>query len=870
MRHMNLGHQEIFLDSIDFLPSILSESLKKSGITSLRDFQKKGIILGLANKNLVIVAPTGSGKTLIGEILAVINIIKGKKTLFLVPYKALAEEMKDTLRIRYPFIKVGISTGDYREKSIKTVGLESDLIILTYEKADLLRREKPQWINHIKIVIIDEVHLLNDISRGSLLDSVITAFKMLNYQIIALSATIPNGDELADWLNAELVISDYRPVKLLEGVYLPKDSGIYYYDPSPSDIEFITVDSIQKINNFEAVGSSAIQQSQLDNFIISKEKSTLEKQIHEALGQNVEIKSINRKYIIPIKRRLIHNQLTQCIRENICEEITSGDIVFEPIITPPLKTRGGIGPILDLVYDLLRKSKKYNTNWQVLVFRRSRKLAQLTARKIANFLNKLNLSKVYHEKTSEIIDELLKISEPTPLTEELINLIRNGVAFHHAGLTYEERKIIEEAFRQKKISVIVATPTLGAGINVPARRVIIETLYYDPIFGYQQIDVAQYKQRAGRAGRPGLDSIGEAILIAKNDNDLIDLFRRYIFGSLELVRSKLGHNPSAIRHQLLALIASQESVLRLEEIIKFFKNTFFYWQCEKYNDYYAARNLEKNIIKNLEKLIEWKFVSKESSGYMATKIGRKISSLYIDPMSAHVILDALQDFFTTSNFDKNHIITKLLFLIGTLPDMSNFRKRLLTNITRLSQFITKLPDKIFTLVSNVATDNMMELIKSLSTSNHYYEISVNEEEEIAAIGILSILLLWIEGYRLHEILSDFSPNFGAGDFRELINLSEWLLHCTRELARAIKIPPLIIKEIDLLRARVQYGVTEDMLELVRIPGIGRTRASMLIKYGFKSIDDLYNANVMILRNIPGIGEKLAERIINFIKKRVKN
>jgi len=864
MRHINLESQEIPLESLRFLPEILRESLKRSGITGLRDFQRKGIILGLENKNLVIVAPTGSGKTLIGEILAVINIIEGKKALFLVPYKALAEEMKNTLETRYPFIKVGISTGDYREKSIKRVGLERDLVILTYEKADLLRRDMPQWMNFVKIVIIDEVHLINDISRGSLLDSVITVFKMLDYQIIALSATIPNGDELACWLKAELVTSNYRPVKLLEGVYFPEDNGIYYYDPSPEEIELVTVDSIQGENNHETIKSISIQQAQLDNFIIS-EKKILEKQIRETLGQKIEIKSVHHKYVIPIKRRIIRNQLTEYIKSIMRKEIPYGDVIFEPIITPPLKTRGSIGPILDLVYDLLKKSRKYNTNWQILVFRRSRKLAQLTAQKIANFLNKLNLSKIYRNKTSEIIEKMLKISEPTPLTEELIELIRNGVAFHHAGLTYEERKIIEEAFRHRKISVIVATPTLGAGINVPARRVIIETLYYDPVFGYQQINVAQYKQRAGRAGRPGLDSIGEAILIAKNKSDLINLFSKYIFGSLELVRSKLGHNPSAIRQQLLALIASQKFVLRLDDIINFFKNTFFYWQCEKYSDYYSAKNLEKNIIENLEKLMEWGFVSMESSGYIATKIGKKISNLYIDPMSAHLILDALQSFSAKDKFDIDRLIIELLLLISATQDISSFRKRLLVNITKLSQFIIRLPDKILKLIEDVTSSHVMELIRLLSNDS-YYEINANEEEKIASIGIVSMLLLWINGYHIQKILSNFSPNFGAGDFRELIRLFEWLLYCTKELARVIKIPPLVIKQIDLLRSRVQHGVTEDMLELVKIPGIGRARASILMKHGFKSINDLSRANVTILKNIPGIGERIAERIINYVKK----
>ncbi len=858
-----MANQDVSIDSLDFLPDVLKRSLQREGITALREFQFKGIKTGLKRKNLVIVAPTGSGKTLIGEILAIINIIHGRKALFLVPYKALAEEVKNTLSTRYPFIKIGISTGDYREKSVKRIGLENDLIILTYEKADLLRREMPKWMNMVEIIIIDEMHLIGDINRGSLLDSVITAFKMLNYQIVALSATIPNGEEIADWLGAELITSNYRPVKLREGVYLPEDAGIYFYDPLPEEIEYIIVNSTHSASSHDDKVSLHDQRS-LDDFV-TREKKKIETQIHEILGEQIKVENIRYTRTIQIKREIIHNRMTNKIKQIMSERSINGDVVFEPIIKPPVKIKSKIGFILDLVYDLLKRSIRYQTNWQILVFRRSRKLAQTTAKQIARFLNKLNLVQVHREHARSVAEELLKINEITPLTEELAELVKSGVAFHHAGLTYEERKIIEEAFRQRKISVIVATPTLGAGINIPARRVIIETLYYDPVFGYQRISVAQYKQRAGRAGRPGLDTVGEAVLIARNSENLIDLFSTYIFGSLELIRSKLGHNLPAIRQQLLALVASHADALKLDDILHFFRNTFFYWQCEKYGDYYSASTLEENIKRSINKLAEWGFISKKITGYVATRLGRKISSLYIDPSSAQLILGALRELTERDNISKNKLILALLLAISRTQDISNFAKRLLTNITKLSQFILELPPDIFELIKESTNSHLIESIKMLS-KERYYEVSANDEEEIAMIGITSMLLLWINGYPIQEILRIFSPNFGAGDFRELIRLFEWLLYCTREIAKVIKMPPIIIKQIEILRLRVYHGVTEDLLEIVRIPGVGRVRANILMQHGFRTLKDLSKANITQLKRIPGIGEKIAERIINYVKK----
>lgn len=853
------------IETFEFLPFQLRESLKKDGILSLRDFQIKGILSGIKGRNLVIVAPTGSGKTLIGEILAVLSVIKKGKSLILVPYKALAEEMKNTLDRRYPFVKIGISTGDYRERSINRVGLENDLIVLTYEKADLLRREMPSWMKLVKIIVIDEVHLLSDLSRGSLLDAVITAFKLRKYQIIALSATIPNGDEIAEWMDAELITSNFRPVKLLEGVYFPKNECIYFYDPAPSQPEVITINNTHSTSKYV---STSGQQIQLDDFVNNDEKEIIEKQISEKLGKDIEIKAIYPIKTAYIKRKTMYDSITKVIEDIMERKSYEGDVFCEKIIRPPIKLRGTIGSILELIYDLLEKANRYGSDWQTLIFRRSRRLAQTTSKKIAQYLQKLGLSKKYREKTEDIIKKIKNLGEETAITDELIDVIRNGVAFHHAGLTYEERKLIEEAFRQKKIGIIVATPTLGAGINIPARRVIIETLYYDPIYGYQQISVAQYKQRAGRAGRPGLDNIGEAILIAKTEQDITNLFNKYVFGDLEIIRSRLGHDLPALRQQLLAFIASQETPVTFRHIINFFKSTFFYWQCEKYGDYYAIDTLRNNLKKSLELLIEWGFVQAETrenkAMYVTTKIGRKISLLYLDPMSAYHILAMLKDIGINIS-TKEDLIARLLLAISSTPDTSNFRHRLLTNMTRLSNFILKLPASLSKLVNDNIDKELLHLIKLMS-HDHYYEISAYEEEKIGSIGLTSMLLLWINGHPLQEIIDYFSPNFGAGDFRELIRLYDWLLYCTREIAKIIEMSLSVIKQIEALRLRIQHGVTEDLLELVKIPGVGRVRASILMKHGYKTLEDLSKSNISELESIPGIGEKIAKRIIEYVRK----
>jgi len=200
------------------LYKILERDIKK-----LRPAQTKAIENGLLDrKNLLVCTPTASGKTLIAELAALKSIIEGNgKAIYIVPLKALASEKYKDFKKRYGNVaKVALSIGDI--DSTDSYLVDYDLIITTSEKLDSLIRHHAPWISLISTIIIDEIHLLNDTSRGPTLEILITILRQLlkKAQIIALSATIGNPEELAEWLNAELIKDDWRPVKLHKGVYL--------------------------------------------------------------------------------------------------------------------------------------------------------------------------------------------------------------------------------------------------------------------------------------------------------------------------------------------------------------------------------------------------------------------------------------------------------------------------------------------------------------------------------------------------------------------------------------------------------------------------------------------------------------------------
>ena len=214
---MKIEKLELVKPAIDFLTS--------EGFEKLYPPQADCVQAGLLDgQSILVSAPTASGKTLIA-ILAMLSYLSKNsgKIIYLSPLRALAAEKFTEFKKleKIPLgkkIKVGISTGDFEniEKNLE----KSDILVLTNEKMDSVIRHGVEWIDEIGLVIADEIHLIGDEGRGPTLEMILTKLKLLNPkpQIVGLSATITNSDELADWLDCKLVENNWRPVPLSEGV----------------------------------------------------------------------------------------------------------------------------------------------------------------------------------------------------------------------------------------------------------------------------------------------------------------------------------------------------------------------------------------------------------------------------------------------------------------------------------------------------------------------------------------------------------------------------------------------------------------------------------------------------------------------------
>ncbi|MEK6837929.1 MAG: helicase-related protein, partial [Nanoarchaeota archaeon] len=288
---------------------------------------------------------------------------------------------------------------------------------------------------------------------------------------------------------------------------------------------------------------------------------------------------------------------------------------------------------------------------QALVFVGTRQSAEKAAEEIAHHL------KLADAKLAAAADEALHaLSRPTKQCERLARCIKGGTAFHHSGLVAKQRKLIEGNFRNGVIKIICCTPTLAAGVDLPAFRAVIRDLKRfseRSHYGYggsNWIPVLEYLQMCGRAGRPSFDSEGQAIILADTESLDEEVTERYIQGEPEPIYSKLAVEP-VLRTYLLSLIATG-LVGSKREVMQFFSKTFW---AHQFKDF---RQLEKTIGKMLLLLEEWEFLrssDKDSTGFASaaaikdetvkpTLVGERVAQLYIDPLTAHEIMVGLRKY----------------------------------------------------------------------------------------------------------------------------------------------------------------------------------------------------------------------------------
>ncbi len=701
---------------------------RANGFSAFNPMQQKVLDVDWRNKNMVIASPTASGKTIIAEWVGLESILtKGKKAMYTGPLRALAHEHYNDFKKKYSDsqkIKFAVSTGDMDSSSKYLANF--DFIFSTFEKLDSLLIHRAEWLKNLGVLIIDEVHEL-DSDRGPTLEMVITKLRMLNpkIQIIALSATILNADELSVWLNAELIESDYRPVPLKEGVHF----------------------------NQKVVFKGESEEMELDK----------EDALEGILGDTLEQK----------KQALVFAN-TRPRAESLAKQ--SASIVY-PKISPEEK----------------------------------KKL----------------------EKLSQKIENALE--NPTEQCKKLASFVKNGVAFHHAGLIQKQRELVEDNFRNGTIKVISATPTLAQGINLPAFRVIITSLHRYDFNGLNPIPVREYRQISGRAGRPKYNEAGESIVFCKTEMDAEEVMRNYILGEMENVQSKLGVQP-VLRMHLLALIASR-FIFDTYTMDEFFARTFY---AHQYEDLDNLRRMLRGLVKELYEL---EFIEGEENRFWCTKIGQRVAELYLDPLSAHALIQKLK----RKKLDSFAVLFSLTDTTELRPYVSVSAKKEAQVWGEIQSRWDELP-----LDDRDAIFSDMQIAEKFQTAK-FLESWTNETIE-------------------QVILDEY--NIAPGLIRNKLQKADWLMYSCIELAPLVNAKQHI-GMLSKLRKRLSSGIKEELILLCELRSIGRVRARRLFNVGIKNISDVKNTSVENLAKVLGsqvalsVKRQLGEAFEKGAKKRIE-
>ncbi|XP_031783753.1 DNA polymerase theta isoform X2 [Nasonia vitripennis] len=716
------------------LPPLILEKYKARGIKTMFPWQVECLAnkkILEENKNLVYSAPTSAGKTLVAEFLMLKTVLeRKKKAIFILPFVSVVREkmfyFQDLLSdsgVRVEGFMGGVApAGGFSAVhiAIATIEKANSLVNRLMEDGDLVT---------LGAVVIDELHLLGDPGRGYLLELLLTKLRYMtlsveevDIQLIGMSATLPNLPLIADWLDAELYKTDFRPIPLNEqckfgsSLLDAKKNIIRELQPAPDIV------------------------NDTDNII------------------QLCIETINGG----------HGTLIFCPTKNWCEKLA-----------------------IQLATTFFQLGRDNTPHGQIL-----RKNIEL-------------------ESLQEVLLQLK--SCPVGLDSVLRKTVSYGVAFHHAGLTMDERDIIEGGFRVGSLKVLIATSTLSSGVNLPARRVIIRS----PMFNGKPLDKLTYQQMIGRAGRMGKDTEGESILVCKpNERQAATTL---MTSSLDPIVSCLEGSGPLIR-ALLEAVASQ--VVRTPEHLDFYSKCTFVYKCEESEVKEMVDEAVKFLIANEFLLV--KDSEEKEKRMVATCLGKACLSASIPPREGLFLFEELQ------RARKCFVLDTELHVIY-----------LVTPFNSGSQ-INQIDWMIF-----------LELWRALSESERRVGQLVGVDERFLMTSMrgivkagkpLNIHRRFFTAMALHDLVREVPLNTVCKKYNCCRGLLQSLQQSSATFAGMVT---NFCKELkwdcmELLfaqfQARLQFGVCRDLLDLLRLPSLNGLRARSLFKHGITTAAELAVAN----------------------------
>ncbi|XP_012860308.1 helicase POLQ-like isoform X1 [Echinops telfairi] len=739
--------------------------LQLKGIENLYEWQHTCLTLSSVQerKNLIYSLPTSGGKTLVAEILMLQELLcRRKDVVMILPYVAIVQEKISGLSI------FGMELGFFVEEYAGSKGKfppvrrreKQSLYIATIEKGHSLVNSLIEMgrISALGLVVVDELHMIGEGSRGAVLE--MTLAKILytskTTQIIGMSATLNNVEDLQEFLKAEYYTSQFRPVELKE--YLKINDELYEVDSK---------------------AESGITFSRLLTY---KYSDTLKKMDPDCL--------------------------------------------------------------IALVTEVI-------PNYSCLVFCPTKKNCENVAEMICKFLSKDYLKHREKEK-SEMINNLKNISGGN-ICPVLKRTIPFGIAYHHSGLTSDERKLLEEAYSTGVLCLFTCTSTLAAGVNLPARRVILRAPYVAKEF----LKRNQYKQMIGRAGRAGIDTVGESILIlqAKDKQQVLQL----INSPMENCYSHLVQEfAKGIQTLFLSLIGLKVAT-NLNDICHFMRGTLLGVQQKIL---LKGKSLSEITMESLNCLAEKGLLQKDTiykseaefqCNFQITKLGRASFKGMIDLAYCDILYRDLKKGL------EGLVLESLLHLVylATPYDMvSQCNPDWMVYFRQFSQ-LSPAEQKVAALVG------VSESFIGKKASGQAIRKKV-DKDIVNRLYLSFILYTLLKETNVWSVSDKF--NMPRGYIQNLLtgaaSFSSCVLHFCEELEEFWVYEALLVE----LTKKLTYCVKAELIPLMEVTGVLEGRAKQLYSAGYKSLIHLANADPEVLiKTVNHLSRRQAKQIVSSAK-----
>ncbi|XP_058200647.1 helicase and polymerase-containing protein TEBICHI isoform X1 [Rhododendron vialii] len=757
------------LDLRHWLPSEICSTYVKKGISQLYSWQVDCLQVDgvLERRNLVYCASTSAGKSFVAEILMLRRVLStGKMALLVLPYVSICAEKAEHLEALLEPLGKHVRSY-YGNQGGGTLPKDTSVSVCTIEKANSLinRLLEEGRLSEVGIIVIDELHMVGDQSRGYLLELMLTKLRYAagegngesssgessgmssgkndpahGLQIIGMSATLPNVSAVADWLQASLYQTDFRPVPLEE--YIKVGNTIY-------DKKMDVVRTISKTSDLSGKDPDHIVE--------------------------------------------------------LCNEVV----------------------------------QEGNS---VLIFCSSRKGCESTARHVAKFLRKFPASA--HDDKNESIDVTSAIDSlgrsPAGLDPILEETLPFGVAYHHAGLTVEERETVETCYRRGLVRVLTATSTLAAGVNLPARRVI----FRQPRIGREFIDGTRYRQMAGRAGRTGIDTKGESVLICKPEE--VKRIIKIVNDSCPPLHSCLSDDKNGMTHAILEVVAGG--------IVQTASDIHRYVRCTLLNSTKPFEDVVKSAQDSLKWLCHRKFLewNEDTKLYSTTPLGRASFGSSLCPEESLIVLDDLsrarEGFVLASDLHLVYLVTPTN--VEVEPDWELYYERFM-ELSALDQsvgnrvgvvepFLMRMAHHGPMRTANRSRDNTKGLMGRVGMTNHNMLSDEQTLRMCKRFYVALILSRLVQEIPVAEVCEAFKVARGmvqalqenAGRFASMVSV-----FCERLGWHDLE--GLVSK----FQNRVSFGVRAEIVELTSIPFVKGSRARALYKAGLRTPQAIAEASV---------------------------